>query len=333
VTPLEPDAKFGVLKHLDLRTLWPHEALEFTPWLARNLDVLSETLGMDLELRRQEAPVGSFSLDLLAHDLGSDRVVIIENQIEQTNHDHLGKLLTYAAGYDAAVAVWIAASFREEHRQALDWLNQRSDTSTQFFGIVVDAIQIDNSRPACSLRLVSFPNDWQKKVASRAADELSPRAEAYREFFQKLIDTLREKHNFTKARAAQLNNWYNFASGISRISYGLSFSTGGRVRTEVYIDRGDQAINKLIFDQLMAQRSQIDAEYGDLLSWERLDDRRACRVACYREASIDDPLLDQAELLEWSVDHLLKFKAVFGPRLNEIVPSVGFMAQSVDDLV
>ena len=129
----------GVIERVDLREVWNSEATDFTPWLANQIAELGESLGMDLEVESQEAAVGSFSLDLLARDVGSNRPVIIENQLELTNHDHLGKLLTYAAGYDAGVIVWIAKEFREEHRQAMDWLNQHSDDNTEFFGVQIEA--------------------------------------------------------------------------------------------------------------------------------------------------------------------------------------------------
>lgn len=312
------DGKFGVLKRVDLRQLWPHEALNFTPWLAENLGVLGDVLGMDLELQLQEAPVGTFSLDLLVHDLGRERVVIIENQIEATDHDHLGKLLTYAAGHDAAVVVWIAAEFRDEHRQALDWLNQHTDATTEFFGIVVEALQIDDSRPACNFRLVASPNDWRKTIAPTAGTKPSARGEAYREFFQDLIDELRTEHKFTQARKGQPQNWYTFSSGVTGIGYSVVFALGKQVRTEAYIDNGSVKWNKAMFDALYQQREAIEEALGEPLTWERLDDRRASRVAVYRAGSIDDPPQVLEEIKDWSIERLLRFKKVLSPLASSL---------------
>jgi hypothetical protein len=244
--------------------------------------------------------------------------VIIENQIEPTDHDHLGKLLTYAAGHDAAVIVWIAAEFRDEHRQALDWLNQRTDATTEFFGIVVEALQIDGSRPACNFRLVAFPNDWRKSNVPTGGTKPSARGEAYQAFFQGLIDELRTKHKFTQARKGQPQNWYTFSSGVQGIGYSVVFALGGRVRTEAYIDYGDANWNKMVFDGLYEQREAIEIALGESLEWERLDARRASRVAIYRQGSIGDPPQTLEEIKAWSIDQLLRFRKVLSPRASQL---------------
>src|SRR5699024_9041913 len=202
--------------------------------------------------------------------------------------DHLGKLLTYAAGFDASTIIWISESFREEHRQAIDWLNQRTDGETLFFGVVVGLIKIDDSRPAFTFRLAASPNEWQKNRSRTTGASVSSKGEKYRAYFQSLIDELREKYSFTSARVGQPQNWYTFASGTRGISYGANFASGGKARTELYIDLEDFEKNKYVFDELRRDRSAIESMFDEPVSWERLDDKRASRLAFYRDASIFD---------------------------------------------
>lgn len=307
---------FGALKPVDIRELWPNEARDFTPWLADNIDRLSEALGMDLEIVAREADVGDFSLDLLAKDLGSGRHVVIENQFGATNHDHLGKLITYAAGVDAVAVIWLIESMRDEHRQALEWLNRRTDADIHFFAVVVEVVRIDQSRPAFIFKLVVSPNEWQRSARETADRQSSSRGEAYRQYFQVLIDELRDRHHFTGARTAQPQNWYSFPSGIQGISYGTSFAKRGRVRAEIYIDQGDADRNKALFDRLFAQKSDIEREFGEPLEWERLDDNRASRIAIYRDGHVERTAEKLPEIRAWAIDHLLRMKAVFGPKLS-----------------
>ena len=205
------------IERVELREAWPNEAQNFTPWLAENIAELGEALGMDLELQQVEAPVGGYSLDILATDLNSNRPVIIENQLEATDHTHLGQLLTYAAGFDAGVIVWVTREFRDEHWQALDWLNQRTGEDTQFFGVVVELWSIAGSPPAPHFRLSATPNEWRKlnaTVAGKGRNAPSERDERCRDFFQPLIDVLREEHRFTNKRASSPRTYSTFPTGV-----------------------------------------------------------------------------------------------------------------------
>ena len=154
--------EFGKLKIRDPREIWPNEARDFTPWLAKNIKELGNTLEMDLVIEKEEADVGDFSLDLLAKDLSTGRLVIIANQLSQTDHDHLGKLLTYAGALDASVIIWISTMIRDEHRQPLEWLNQKTDSEIDFFGVLMEVLQIDDSKPVFNFRPVVYPNEWVK---------------------------------------------------------------------------------------------------------------------------------------------------------------------------
>jgi hypothetical protein len=310
---------FGVLATVPLRSVWANEARDFTPWLAENIGALGEALGMDLELVQREAEIGDFSLDLLAKDLSTGRHVVVENQFGATNHDHLGKLLTYAAGVDASAVVWIAESIRDEHRQAIEWLNRRTDTGLHFFAVVVEVLRIDSSRPAAVFKSVVAPNEWQETARETTERQTSPKSEAYRRFFQSLIDELRERHRFTGARAGQPQNWYSFSSGMPGITYGMSFAQDGRARTEVYIDQGDADANKHAFDTLLEDRKSIEAALGETLEWERLDNRRASRVALYRLGSIESSEEELGDVRAWAVERLLKLKEVLGPRVRAVL--------------
>ena len=309
---------FGEIKQVDIRNIWPNEATDFTPWLVDNIDRLGQALGIEIEVQEREADVGDFSLDIMAKDLGTGRIVVIENQLTQTDHDHLGKLLTYAGGFDAGVLVWIAKELRDEHRKALEWLNDHTGPDVDFFGVVIEVVRIDDSKPAFNFKPVVFPNEWQKdRGGSRPV--ASAKGEAYRAYFQDLIDELRTKHKFTGARVGQPQSWYAFSSGVRGVIFSNSFAQGGKVRAEVYIDLQDKDQNKNLFDRLLEQQAAIEKEYGAGLKWERLDDKRASRIAAYREGSIDAPAETRAELLQWSIENLLRLKKVILPQAKAIL--------------
>ena len=311
--------KFGSLKKLDPRGVWPNEARDFTPWIAEHIEDLGAALGMELELSKQEAAVGDFSLDILANDLSRNRPVIIENQLTQTDHDHLGKLITYASGFDAGVIIWIADTIREEHRQALEWLNERTDENTEFFGVTVEVLQIDDSLPAYNFNTIVFPNEWRKSTRKKTAGQITERMEKYQKYFQRLVDILREKHHFTNAKKGQPQSWILFSSGISGVTYGMSFALGKKVRVETYIDLGDQEQNKRLFDLIQESKEEIENQFGTELSWEKLEEKRSSRIAIYKDGSIEDDTEIIEQIMSWSIENLLKMKKVMGPYIKNCV--------------
>lgn len=327
---MSPD--LGTLEQVQPRTLWESEANSFTPWLAANLNLLGKALSLDLELSKTEAVVGSFSCDIHARDTGRDRNVIIENQLEPTDHRHLGQLLTYAAGLDATVIVWISPEFRDEHREAIDWLNRHTSENVEFFGVALEVVRIGESRPAVVFRLAASPNAWTKTVASVGRSENSARAGAYQSFFQLVVDELREKYRFTNSRLAQPRHFYSFSSGtVPGIFYTAAFPSGARLRAELSIDVGDASKNKAIYDSLLAFRTAVENATGPLV-WERLDQKRACRISLVRpNTSIEDATLHSAEMRAWLVDALLKLKGVFGPRLVAAAQAATHKNQSEAD--
>ena len=312
--------ELGTIEKVDIREVWPTEDDHFTPWLGENLHKLGAELGLDLELAETEAQVGTFKLDVRANDANTKGEIVIENQFGQTDHSHLGQLLTYAGGFDAQAVIWIAERFRDEHREALDFLNHRTGEDTQFFGVEIELWRIGSSVAAPHFNVVATPNEWRKQtVRAVRSGQLSDRRERYREFFQRLIDTLREEYRFTGARKGQPQSWYSFASGFSSLTYGANFTQEKDARIELYIDRNDKDWNEDQFDSLFGQKQSLELALGESLVWQRLDNRRACRIAVVRPASIDDDDETLDAIHDWMVERLLKFKEVFGPRLAELV--------------
>jgi hypothetical protein len=288
--------ELGVVNSVPLKNLWSGEATRFTPWLSQNLDILARKLGMDLELETTEASAGEFSADIIARDLSTNHLVVIENQFGNTDHRHLGQLITYSSVLGAGVVVWIAETIRSEHKSAIDFLNQNLKESLRLYALEASVMRIDDSKPAFVLDIISQPTESTVSVRD-SGQTISEICERYRAFFQNLIDQLRTKHSFTNARVGQPQNWYFFASDNSRIyKYGTGFISGDHVRAEVYLDCGDKAKNEQLFDCLREQEKAIQNDFGLPLSWGRLDDRRACRVATYHDGNIDSDSEQLAEI-------------------------------------
>jgi hypothetical protein len=304
------------LNHLDAREVWTHEARGFTPWLLANAEHLAEVLGIDLELQSAEHAVGGFWLDLIGRDLTNDCVLIVENQLTSTDHSHLGQILTYAAGTDAATIVWMATDFREEHRQALDWLNDLSQGNARFFGIEIGAVRIADSPAAPLFKLRAQPNDWHAVVATaaKASSTSGPKSEAYRAFWRRFIERIHVEHpGWTNARTPGPDNWLEMKSPIRGARYSMSFAMGGRTRSELYIDRGDEESNLELLQHFEAMKDEIEAEFGAPLSWEELPGKRACRIAVYAEGDVLNLDLHDSHIT-WFFDTSARLRAVLEPR-------------------
>ncbi|MGK5521450.1 DUF4268 domain-containing protein [Micromonospora sp. URMC 107] len=312
----------GRLDSVDIREVWKHEAHSFTPWLLANADVLGKVLGMELALSAAEHPVGGFWLDLIGVDESTGEKVIIENQLERTDHSHLGQLLTYAGGTDPVNIVWLAAGFREEHRAALDWLNTRTDEKTRFFGIEIAAVRIGESVPAPLLRLVAQPNDWGKQVRSIAQADAatSSRNLAYQEFWGRFLETLRTQNlHWTASTKGRPENWLSLPTGSSDIIYACTFAKAG-LGSEMFFQHRDPAVNDTRF---ATARTKLEPLCPGL-SFEPLVGRKGCRIVEYRDGDIADT--DRwHEYIAWFIDAQL--------RLRRAIDQAGGMSAVISTVV
>lgn len=301
---MDLDSKgLGRLRHVaNARDVWTSEAGDFTPWLAENLDVLADELGMSLTVVSVEASVGQFRLDIQATS-GDGDVVIIENQLERTDHAHLGQLLSYASGLEAATVVWVAPAFRDEHRRTLDWLNERTDARVEFFGVEISVVQIGEDGPRAPVfTVVARPNGWQKDVRDRngmPAAPITPLNAERQDLFAEVLTAVNAARPGIRIPARSNTNWIAFASG----PFGYWSLTGlpdGRLRVEAYLDGGDRVLNKALFDELQAAALTWEQRAGVPLSWERLDNKRGSRVAAYSEPVALTDEEARAQLKQWA---------------------------------
>lgn len=269
----------GKLREVELREVWAHEAQEFTPWLAKNPEELGEALGLDLVFESTEVSVGDFSLDLIGRDLRSGKVVIVENQLGQTDHSHLGQLLTYAAGLKPQIIVWVAKRFRDEHKAALEWLNNATQADTMFFGVVVKAVRIGDSPPAPVMEVVVEPNTWSKALSdSSSQSSFSEKRQTYQTFWEELLELLAEKYPELQNKSAQPQSWLPTSTGVSNVNLTLVFTSKG-LRVEYYFESPEAEVNKARFGAAYAMKEQFENATGREVDWELLETKKACRIS------------------------------------------------------
>jgi hypothetical protein len=302
--------QLGRLDVVSARDIWAREDYHFTPWLLSNADVLGQLLGMDLELETAEHPVGDFFLDLVGTDTATGEKVIVENQLEASDHTHLGQILTYAGGTDPVNIVWIATRFREEHRAALDWLNTRTDESTRFFAVEVSVVRIGASEPAPLMRLIAAPNDWGKSVRAATSKSIvgSEKSQLYQQFWQRYLDRLRaDGLQWTKATRPPPDNWVSLTAGVAGVSFGTVLGKRG-LQTELFLGNPDPAINTKNFEALRERQGELEAAFGAPLEWEDLPGKKGCRVAFYSPGTIDDTAAWDS-YLDWFIDTQSRLRA------------------------
>ncbi len=302
------------LNKVELRDVWEHEAIDFTNWLAQqeNLDALSEEIGVDIKLIKTEASVGKFSVDILAEEEASERKIIIENQLEDTNHDHLGKIITYASGYDAEIIIWIVKDVRDEHQKAIEWLNEHTDENISFFLIKIELWQIESSNPAPKFEIMVSPNEWAKAIKTSPSNgELTNTKLQQLEFWNKFKNYVRENDTQIRLQTPRPQFYYDVRIGTADAHIDLLIdSRDGLIGCGLYISR-----NKELYKFLLENKNQIENEIGETAEW--IDARVASRIRIKKRVG-DVFNQDGAEnYFAWLYEKTILFQKVFGKYFEE----------------
>lgn len=309
-----PTKSLSKLSRVALREAWKNEAAEFTPWLAKadNLNSLADALGLsELVLVATEHWVGDFKLDILCTD--GEEQVIIENQLDETNHRHLGQILAYAAGVGAKKVIWVAESFRPEHIAAFQFLNDNTTDNLNFFGVQIELWRIDDSPLAPKFEVVVKPNDWAKsgREQARAASSSSPTKQLQQKFWMALIERLAKAAPQIRPQKPRPQHWLNNSIGRSGFALNITANTRDeRLGVELWMNDAEA---KKHFADLSAQKKHIESVLGFDLDWQELPDAKACRIAAwYPDASLDDESR-WGEYLDWLTERLVKMDQVLRP--------------------
>ena len=311
--------KLGRLEKIDLRKQWKKEDTDFTPWLAEevNIELLGKVIDMELEVQGQEESVGPFKADIFCVDTRTNNYVLIENQLEKTDHTHLGQLMTYAAGLEAVAIIWIAKEFTEEHRAALDWLNSITDDTFNFFGIEIELFKIGDSNPAPMFNLVAKPNNWARSVKRSASlHSLSDMQLLQLEYWQALKNHLSKEHSKIKMPTPLPQNWLNI--GIGKNNFTLSIAVNSRENTinvGLYLI-GNNAKNN--YDKLkeIAFEKSFE-EIDNKVSWLRMEDNKQSAIILTFKRNIKDKN-DWETQFAWFKEYLECFDKFFRPLIKKI---------------
>ena len=304
--------KLGKIKEVDIRKVWAHEQYDFSKWLAaeENIKELGDTLNLSLADVETEKFVGAYRCDIICKDELTGKSVLIENQLEQTNHDHLGKIITYASGLDASVVVWIVAEARQEHASAIEWLNKHTDDDLAFFLIEVHAYTIGDSDPAPMFKIIEQPNDFARSVKAVARQgELSDAQIKRQEFWTLFNDVIDQRGKPFNKRKATTDHWYEVAVGSSQCHISIDLvNKEHKIRVGLWITD-----NKDMFDNMKAHQAEIEGAIGFPLEWYRLDNKKAS-VICANIPGLDFRHQDNyPDLMNKAIDMVLAEKKAFAP--------------------
>ena len=307
-------AKLGKLEKVkDLRSVWPHEANDFTKWLAEeeNLNTLGEEIGIDIELRTTEAKTGSFSTDILAVETNTENKIIIENQLEATDHDHLGKIITYASGHDAKTIIWIVKEAREEHRQAIDWLNEHTDEEINIFLCKIELWRIEESAIAPKFQIVSSPNNWTKTIKRTINTEMTSTKMLQYNYWAKVKEEIDNNYPDFHSRKPYAQNFYNLALGSSLAEISLNINTqNSEIKSQIWIGN-----SKSLFDYLFEHKDEIRDETGLELIWKRLDNYKASIIEINKNIDISDES-NWDESIKWQLNMASIMQDAFSDRIK-----------------